>query len=208
VSWPYYAQLLDFELELACVIGKPGVDIAQEEAAEYVFGYTIFNDVSARDAQATEMEGQLDPAKGKDFDTGNVLGPWLVTADEIGDPYDLTMVARATGSSRRPDDSRGAVDQGRSRGWRRGIGLPATRRRVGPLQRQVDHQRRRLPRRGRDLIVRAGPVTNWIAACDRLLALDGIETVVPGQARSPTSGPSPPSRTTSSRSDPGVWSRG
>ena len=97
VRWPSYAQLLDYELELACVIGKPGVDIAREEAAGHVFGYTIFNDVSARDAQATEMEGQLGPAKGKDFDTGNVLGPWLVTADEIGDPYDLTMVARVNG---------------------------------------------------------------------------------------------------------------
>lgn len=97
VRWPSYAQLLDYELELACVIGKPGVDIAPEEAAGHVFGFTIFNDVSARDAQATEMEGQLGPAKGKDFDTGNVLGPWLVTADEIGDPYDLTMVARVNG---------------------------------------------------------------------------------------------------------------
>ena len=97
VSWPSYAQLLDYELELACVIGKPGVDIARDEAAGHIFGYTIFNDVSARDAQATEMEGQLGPAKGKDFDTGNVLGPWLVTADEIGDPYDLTMVARVNG---------------------------------------------------------------------------------------------------------------
>ncbi|HET6836221.1 MAG TPA: fumarylacetoacetate hydrolase family protein [Acidimicrobiales bacterium] len=97
VRWPSYAQLLDYELELACVIGKPGVDIAPEEAAGHVFGFTIFNDVSARDAQATEMEGQLGPAKGKDFDTGNVLGPWLVTADEVGDPYDLTMVARVNG---------------------------------------------------------------------------------------------------------------
>jgi 2-keto-4-pentenoate hydratase/2-oxohepta-3-ene-1,7-dioic acid hydratase in catechol pathway len=97
VRWPAYSQLLDYELELACVIGKPGVDIAREDAAGHIFGYTIFNDVSARDAQATEMEGQLGPAKGKDFDTGNVLGPWLVTADEIGDPYDLTMVARVNG---------------------------------------------------------------------------------------------------------------
>jgi 2-keto-4-pentenoate hydratase/2-oxohepta-3-ene-1,7-dioic acid hydratase in catechol pathway len=97
VHWPSYAQLLDYELELACVIGQPGVDIAREEAAGHIFGYTIFNDVSARDTQATEMEGQLGPAKGKDFDTGNVLGPWLVTADEIGDPYDLTMVARVNG---------------------------------------------------------------------------------------------------------------
>ena len=97
VRWPAYSQLLDYELELACVVGRPGVDITREEAAEHIFGYTIFNDVSARDAQAAEMEGQLGPAKGKDFDTGNVLGPWLVTADEIGDPYDLTMVARVNG---------------------------------------------------------------------------------------------------------------
>jgi 2-keto-4-pentenoate hydratase/2-oxohepta-3-ene-1,7-dioic acid hydratase in catechol pathway len=97
VRWPAYSQLLDYELELACVIGEPGVDIAREDAAGHVFGYTIFNDVSARDAQAIEMEGQLGPAKGKDFDTGNVLGPWIVTADEIGDPYDLTMVARVNG---------------------------------------------------------------------------------------------------------------
>lgn len=97
VRWPAYAQLLDYELELACVIGTRGVDIAREDAAGHIFGYTIFNDVSARDAQATEMEGQLGPAKGKDFDTGNVFGPWIVTADEVGDPYDLTMVARVNG---------------------------------------------------------------------------------------------------------------
>jgi 2-keto-4-pentenoate hydratase/2-oxohepta-3-ene-1,7-dioic acid hydratase in catechol pathway len=97
VRWPAYAQLLDYELELACVIGTRGVDIAPEDAAAHIFGYTIFNDVSARDAQATEMEGQLGPAKGKDFDTGNVFGPWIVTADEVGDPYDLTMVARVNG---------------------------------------------------------------------------------------------------------------
>jgi 2-keto-4-pentenoate hydratase/2-oxohepta-3-ene-1,7-dioic acid hydratase in catechol pathway len=97
VRWPAYAQLLDYELELACVVGKQGVDIARDEAATHVFGYTIFDDISARDAQAAEMEGQLGPAKGKDFDTGNVFGPWLVTADEVGDPYDLTMVARVNG---------------------------------------------------------------------------------------------------------------
>jgi 2-keto-4-pentenoate hydratase/2-oxohepta-3-ene-1,7-dioic acid hydratase in catechol pathway len=92
-----YAQLLDYELELACVVGRGGVDVTPETAAGQIFGYTIFNDVSARDTQAVEMEGQLGPAKGKDFDTGNVFGPWIVTADEIGDPYDLTMVARVNG---------------------------------------------------------------------------------------------------------------
>ena len=105
VRWPAYAQLLDYELELGCVIGRGGVDIAPEEAASHVFGYTIFNDISARDAEATEMEGQLGPAKGKDFDTGNVLGPWLVTADEVGDPYDLTMVARVNGEEWSRGDS-------------------------------------------------------------------------------------------------------
>ena len=97
VQWPAYAGLLDYELELACIIGTRGVDIPRDEALGHVFGYTIFNDVSARDAQMREMAGQLGPAKGKDFDTGNVLGPWIVTADEIGDPHDLTMVARVNG---------------------------------------------------------------------------------------------------------------
>lgn len=97
VRWPRYAEILDYELELACIIGRTGVDIAPENAMGHVFGFTIFNDVSARDAQMREMAGNLGPAKGKDFDTGNVLGPWIVTRDEIGDPYDLTMVARVNG---------------------------------------------------------------------------------------------------------------
>jgi 2-keto-4-pentenoate hydratase/2-oxohepta-3-ene-1,7-dioic acid hydratase in catechol pathway len=98
VVWPHYAQLLDYELELACVVGKGGVDITRDAAADHVFGWTIFNDVSARDAQMREMAGQLGPAKGKDFDTGNVFGPWIVTADELGDPHTLTMVARVNGA--------------------------------------------------------------------------------------------------------------
>jgi len=97
VVWPRYSKLMDFELELGMFIGKTGRNIPRERAAEHIFGYTIFNDFSARDAQAKEMAGQLGPAKGKDFDTGNVLGPWLVTADEIEDPYDLTMIARVNG---------------------------------------------------------------------------------------------------------------
>jgi 2-keto-4-pentenoate hydratase/2-oxohepta-3-ene-1,7-dioic acid hydratase in catechol pathway len=97
VVWPHYAELLDYELELACVIGTGGADIARDDALTHVFGWTIFNDVSARDAQMREMAGQLGPAKGKDFDTGNVLGPWIVTADEIGDPQALTMAARVNG---------------------------------------------------------------------------------------------------------------
>ena len=97
VRWPSYSQLLDYELEMACVIGTGGVDIERQHALDHVFGWTIFNDVSARDAQVKEMGGRLGPAKGKDFDTGNVLGPWIVTSDELGDPYNLTMVARVNG---------------------------------------------------------------------------------------------------------------
>ena len=97
VEWPAYSQYMDYELELACVIGKTGKDIAPEAASLHIFGFTIFNDFSARDAQVAEMAAQLGPAKGKDFDTGNVLGPWIVTADEIGNPYDLRMDARVNG---------------------------------------------------------------------------------------------------------------
>jgi 2-keto-4-pentenoate hydratase/2-oxohepta-3-ene-1,7-dioic acid hydratase in catechol pathway len=97
VIWPHYCKMLDFELEFGIYIGTPGKDIARERAREHIFGYTIFNDMSARDAQMAEMGGQLGPAKGKDFDTGNPMGPCLVTADEIPDPYNLTMIARVNG---------------------------------------------------------------------------------------------------------------
>jgi 2-keto-4-pentenoate hydratase/2-oxohepta-3-ene-1,7-dioic acid hydratase in catechol pathway len=96
VTWPSYAQYLDYELEFGCWIGKQGRDIAPEDAREHIFGYCIFNDFSARDAQFAEMAGRLGPAKGKDFDGANAMGPWLVTADEI-EPYELTMVARVNG---------------------------------------------------------------------------------------------------------------
>ena len=69
------------------VIGRPGKNIAAAQARDWIAGFTIFNDFSARDFQLYEMAGRLGPAKSKDFDTGNVLGPWLVTPDEVGDPY-------------------------------------------------------------------------------------------------------------------------
>jgi 2-keto-4-pentenoate hydratase/2-oxohepta-3-ene-1,7-dioic acid hydratase in catechol pathway len=97
VVWPAYSQLMDFELEFGFYIGKPGRDISKEKAREHIFGYTIFNDFSARDEQTREMPGQLGPGKGKDFDGGNSMGPCLVTADEIKDPYKLTMVCRVNG---------------------------------------------------------------------------------------------------------------
>lgn len=97
IQWPAYAEMMDFELELSVVIGRKGVNITRETAMDHVFGYMIFNDVSARDAQLIEMDGMLGPAKGKDFDTGNVFGPWLVTKDEIADISGLRVRASVNG---------------------------------------------------------------------------------------------------------------
>lgn len=97
VVWPAYSKFLDFELEFGVYLKDKVTDAPRDGALKHVFGYTIFNDMSARDAQAIEMEGRLGPAKGKDFDTGNPMGPCLVTADEIPDPYNLTMIARVNG---------------------------------------------------------------------------------------------------------------
>jgi 2-keto-4-pentenoate hydratase/2-oxohepta-3-ene-1,7-dioic acid hydratase in catechol pathway len=100
ILWPDYSQLMDYELELACIVGRRGRDIPAARAREHIFGYTIFNDLSARDAQAIEMEARLGPAKGKDFDGANVLGPCIVTRDELDDPYRLEMIARVNGEER------------------------------------------------------------------------------------------------------------
>lgn len=97
VIWPSYSNILDFELEFGAYIGRRAKDVSKDDARPYIYGYTIFNDITARDAQTAEMGGQLGPAKGKDFDTANVMGPCLVTADELTDPYDLTMIARVNG---------------------------------------------------------------------------------------------------------------
>lgn len=99
VTWPAYSQVVDHELELACIIGKRGRDISKENARAHIFGFSICNDLSARDAQALEMRAPLGPAKGKDFDGGNIMGPCIVTADDI-DPYALDMIVRVNGQER------------------------------------------------------------------------------------------------------------
>ncbi|MEM8786839.1 MAG: fumarylacetoacetate hydrolase family protein [Pseudomonadota bacterium] len=78
---------MDFEFELAAVIGRGGADIAREDAMSHIFGFTVYNDLSARDIQRQEMSVGLGPAKGKDFRRAHVFGPCLVTMDEIGDIY-------------------------------------------------------------------------------------------------------------------------
>lgn len=97
VTWPNYTEKLDFELEWGVYIGKTGKNIPIAEAHEYIAGYTIYNDISARDIQFRHMTLSLGPAKGKDFDNSNIMGPCLVTPDEIVDPYKLKMTARVNG---------------------------------------------------------------------------------------------------------------
>ncbi|HYZ03302.1 MAG TPA: fumarylacetoacetate hydrolase family protein [Candidatus Binatia bacterium] len=98
IPWPPFTDHLDHELELAAVIGRRGRDIPREQAMDHVFGYTIWNDVSARDVQARELPIGMGPSKAKDWDGSNVLGPCLVTADEV-DISNLWMSVRVNGET-------------------------------------------------------------------------------------------------------------
>jgi fumarylacetoacetate (FAA) hydrolase len=102
VPKPGWTQALDYELEIACVVGTRARNVPAEKWRSVVAGFTILNDWSARDVQRKEMAIGLGPAKGKDFATS--LGPALVTPDELegkrsGDRYDLSMEARVNGAT-------------------------------------------------------------------------------------------------------------
>lgn len=90
---------LDYELELAVIIGRDAKWFGPEEAMDYVAGYLIFNDITARDIQREEMRSGVFSFC-KAIDTFCPLGPWIVTPDEIGDPHDLNMELRVNGESR------------------------------------------------------------------------------------------------------------
>jgi len=95
---------LDYELELAVVIGKSGSHFGADEAADYIAGYTIFNDITARDIQRREMRSGVFSFC-KAIDTFCPLGPWIVTPDEVGDPHDLDMKLRVNGELRQQSHS-------------------------------------------------------------------------------------------------------
>ncbi|HEY3543575.1 MAG TPA: fumarylacetoacetate hydrolase family protein [Gaiellaceae bacterium] len=95
----HLTEELDYELELAVIIGKDAKWFGPEEAMDYVAGYVIFNDVTARDIQRREMRSGVFSFC-KAIDTFCPLGPWIVTPDEIGDPHDLNMELRVNGESR------------------------------------------------------------------------------------------------------------
>ena len=94
---------LDWEVELAAVIGTPGRDIAEDAAYGHVFGYTVANDVSVRDVQRRHG-GQW--WKGKNFDTHCPLGPWIVTPDELGDPHSLRISLRVNGVTKQDSNTK------------------------------------------------------------------------------------------------------
>jgi 2-keto-4-pentenoate hydratase/2-oxohepta-3-ene-1,7-dioic acid hydratase in catechol pathway len=96
IPWPAFADRLDHELELAAVIARRCKDVPAAEAGTAIFGYTIWNDISARDVQTRELPIGMGPAKAKDWDGSNVLGPCLVTADEL-DAGGLRMEVRVNG---------------------------------------------------------------------------------------------------------------
>jgi 2-keto-4-pentenoate hydratase/2-oxohepta-3-ene-1,7-dioic acid hydratase in catechol pathway len=99
IPWPAWTDKLDHELELAAVIGpRPVRDLSPDTAVEAVFGWTIWNDMSARDVQSRELPIGMGPGKAKDWDGSNVLGPCIVTADEV-DASDLRMTVRVNGET-------------------------------------------------------------------------------------------------------------
>jgi len=100
----HLTEELDYELELAVVIGRAGAHFDAAEAASYIAGYTIFNDITARDIQRREMRSGVFSFC-KAIDTFCPLGPWIVTPEEIGDPHDLQMHLRVNGELRQESHS-------------------------------------------------------------------------------------------------------
>lgn len=92
---PFVSDKLDWEVELAILIGKRGANIKRERAMDHVFGFTVLNDVTARDIQST-WGGQY--FKGKSLDRSCPTGPWVVTKDEIDDPQALNLLLRINGT--------------------------------------------------------------------------------------------------------------
>ena len=111
LSGPYDAidrgvsEEVDYEVELCAVIGAPAKGVSAADAAKHVFGYTIINDVSARDWQMHTPTFTM----GKSFDTHGPIGPWIVTADEIGDPHDLGLRCFVNGEKRQANNTGGMV---------------------------------------------------------------------------------------------------
>ena len=153
VRWPRYSQVMDYELEVAAITKRTRANIPAAEGDRHIFGYTIFNDFSARDRQTIEMEGRLGPAKGKSFDGSNAMGPWIVTADELGDPQTLKVEVKVNGETRSTGDTSGMLFSfaeihrrrlaGRDHPRRRGVRLRHGRQLLRARDRPLPAKRRR-----------------------------------------------------------------
>jgi 2-keto-4-pentenoate hydratase/2-oxohepta-3-ene-1,7-dioic acid hydratase in catechol pathway len=97
IEWPRKCDQLDYELELGLVIGKTGKDIPEARAREFMFGLTLFNDLTQRDVQQQENSPS---GKSKDFDGSYILGPCIATLDEFPDIYDITVRTRLNGEQK------------------------------------------------------------------------------------------------------------
>ncbi len=105
VIYPKVSSQVDYEVELAVVIGKKGKDIPEEDAYEHVAGYTVFNDVSARDIQFRSIQW----FRGKSFDTFAPMGPCLTLKDEIPDPHNLKMQMKVNGEVRQDSSTKNMI---------------------------------------------------------------------------------------------------
>ena len=108
VVYPSKVKLLDYEVELATVIGKKCKDVSREDALQYVAGFSVFNDISARDIQFAEMKRGFCNL-GKNFDTFGPMGPCLVTPDQAGNPDNLGMELRVNGQVRQLSSTKNMV---------------------------------------------------------------------------------------------------
>ena len=108
---PKSSKQVDYEGELALVIGKKTKDVPSSKAYESIIGYTIFNDVSYRDRRLHQMmkEFGLNWLYGKSLDNGSPIGPWIVTKDEIQDPHNLSIVTMVNGEVRQNDNTRNMI---------------------------------------------------------------------------------------------------
>ena len=99
---PDVTEELDWEVELAVIIGRKGVNIPQDKAMDFVFGYSVVNDVSARDLQRNHKQY----FKGKSLDGACPMGPWIVTAESIDDPHDLQITSRVNGETKQESNTK------------------------------------------------------------------------------------------------------
>ena len=102
IMCPNFIKQLDYEIELAVIIGKTCKNVDESRSMDYIFGYMVFNDVSARDIQMRDKQF----TRGKSFDTFAPCGPWITSKDEVTDPQDLQLVTRINGQNRQDSSTK------------------------------------------------------------------------------------------------------